>query len=214
GQQGDCQGPQRRTADHRPRTGRRGRRPGLPRLTPLDRQRPAPVGRPARPGPRWPSTQGGEVMLFEERRVVDDIIHDAHHGKDRIVAREVAADVVDEVRNLEASGATWVESLIDSWLLAGAMKACADWRRGHLHKGRTKKGAEVDMPIYGAVRDTDDAGETVYVQLHLFTLTLEQARIRRQALASQRDTLSAEVRWFTDVIELMEANPELRTVGD
>lgn len=153
-------------------------------------------------------------MLFEERRIVDDIIHDAHHGKDRIVAREVAAEVVDEVRNLEASGLRWVETLIDSWLLAGAQKACADWRRRHMHPGRTKKGAEVDVPVYGAVRETTDEGEVVHVQLTLFTLTLEQAKARHNTLARQRDTLSAEVRWFADVIELMESNPALRTVGD
>lgn len=153
-------------------------------------------------------------MLPENRQVVDDIIHDAHHGKDRIVSREVAAEVVDEVRNLEASGQGWVELLIDSWLLAGAQKACADWRRRHMHSGRTKKGTPVEVPVYGAVRQTDDSGEVVHVQLTLFTLTLEQAKLRHEGLARQRDTLSAEVRWFRDVVELMEANPALRTVGD
>lgn len=153
-------------------------------------------------------------MLFDERRIVDDIIHDAHHGKDRVIAREVAAEVVDEVRALEAAGHRWVETLIDSWLLAGAQKACSDWRRSHQHQGRTKLGSEVAVPVYGAVRETNDEGETVYVQLTLFKMTLDQAKARHATLRAQRDTLSAEVRWFSDVIEIMEADASLKTVGD
>lgn len=148
------------------------------------------------------------------RQIIDDIIHDAHHGRDRIVSAEVAAVVVDEVRNLEAGGHRWVEGLIDRWLIIGAQKACADWRRRHQHKGRTRKGAEVEVPVYGAVRETGDDGQVVHVQLALFTMTLEQARERRDTLAGQRDTLSAEVRWFSDLIEVMEADASLKTVGD
>lgn len=153
-------------------------------------------------------------MESTRRQIIDDIIHDAHHGKDRFVSAEVAAEVVDEVRNLEAGGHHWVGDLIDRWLIAGAQKACADWRRRYQHPGRTRKGTEVDVPVYGAVRETNEAGEVVHVQLSLFTMTLEQARERRDSLAQQRDTLSAEVRWFSDVIEMMEADKALRTVGD
>src|SRR5690606_2399463 len=101
------------------------------------------------------------------QQIIDDIIHDAHHGRDRIVSAEVAADVVDEVRNLEAAGHSWVADLIDRWLIVGAQKACADWRRRHQHKGRTRKGTAVEVPVYGAVRETNDAGEVVHVQLSL-----------------------------------------------
>ena len=148
------------------------------------------------------------------QQIVDDIIHDAHHGKDRIISAEVAAEVVDELRNIEAEGHGWVAGLIDRWLIVGAQKACADWRRRHQHAGRTRKGTEVEIPIYGAVREVADDGEPVSVQLTLFTLTLDQAKQRRDALAKSRDTLSAEVRWFSDVIEIMEADRSLRTVGD
>lgn len=148
------------------------------------------------------------------QQIVDDIIHDAHHGKDRIVSSEVAQEVVDELRNLEAGGHRWVADLIDALLLRGAAKMCSDWRRRHNHKGRTKRGTEVEVPVYGAVRETDDDGQIIHVQLSLFTMTLEQAKARRDTLARQRDTLSAEVRWFSDLIEIMEANRNLATVGD
>lgn len=148
------------------------------------------------------------------QQIIDDIVHDAHHGNDRIVSSEVAQIVVDELRNLEAGGHRWVEGVIDSLLLRGAAKMCADWRRRHQHAGHTRKGTEVEVPIYGAVRETDDEGNIVHVQLSLFTLTLEQAKARRDTLARQRDTLSAEVRWFSDLIEIMEADRSLLTVAD
>lgn len=148
------------------------------------------------------------------QQIVDDIIHDAHHGNDRIVSRQVAAEVVDELRNLEAGGHRWVADLLDKLLISGASKLCADWRRRHSHASKTKRGAEVEIPIYGAVTEPDEAGDPTVVQLTLFTLTLDQARQRRDRLARNRDTLSAEVRWFTDVIEIMEADRTLATVGD
>lgn len=147
------------------------------------------------------------------RQIIDDIIHDAHHGRDRIVSSEVAAEVVDEVRNLEAAGHRWVADLIDKWLIAGAAKACADWRRRYQHAGRTNRGTEVEVPVYGAVRETSADGEIVHVQLALFTMTVEQVKERHATLARQRDTLSAEVRWFADLIEVMEARG-CQTAGD
>lgn len=148
------------------------------------------------------------------QQIVDDIIHDAHHGTDRIIASEVAAQALDELRNLEAGGHTWVADLLDGLLLRGVARMCADWRRRYQHTGKTKKGTEVEVPMYGAVRETNDDGEVVFVQLALFTLTLDQAKARRATLSRQRDTLSAEVRWFSDVIEIMEADLSLATVGD
>lgn len=153
-------------------------------------------------------------MESTRRQIVDDLIHDAHHGKDRIVASEIAAEVVADLRNLEAEGHRWVSELIDRLLLAGAAKMCADWRRRYSHSGRTKKGTEVEIPKWGAVIEADDAGAPVHVQLALFTMTLDQARAKRDALVKGRDTLSAEIRWYSDVIEIMEADPALRTVGD
>lgn len=147
------------------------------------------------------------------RQIIDDIIHDAHN-RERVVAGEVATEVLDELRNLEAGGQRWVADFIDNLLLRGVSRLCADWRRRYSHKGKTRKGSEVEIPEWGAVREAEDDGTTVHVQLSLFTMTLDQAKARRAALARQRDTLSAEVRWFSDVIEMMEADPSLRTVGD
>lgn len=147
------------------------------------------------------------------QQILDDIVHDAHNGRDRVVSSQVAEEVVDELRNLEAGGHGWVAEVIDGLLIRGAAKMCADWRRRHQHIGHTKRGTEVAIPLYGAVQETSDDGEIVYVQLALFTMTLEQAKARRDSLARQRDTLSAEVRWFSDLVEIMEADRTLATVG-
>lgn len=147
------------------------------------------------------------------QQMVDDIVHDAHHDAERIVAGEVAAVVLDDLRNLEAEGHRWVGDVLDRLLLAGVGKMCADWRRRYSHKGTTRKGTEVEVPVYGAVRETDDDGTVVHVQLALFSMTLEQVRQRRDTLAKQRDTLSAEVRFFTDLAEVMEADRTLLTAG-
>ena len=148
------------------------------------------------------------------RQLIDDIIHDAHFGRDKVVASEVAAQVLDELRNLEAGGHRWVAEMVDSLLLRGVGRLCADWRRRYSHKTTTRKGTAVEIPEWGAVIEATDDGEPVHVQLSLFTMTLDQAKARRASLARQRDTLSAEVRWFSDVIEMMEADPALVTVGD
>lgn len=148
------------------------------------------------------------------QQVVDDIIHDAHHDADRIVSSEVAAVVLDELRNLEAGGVGWVADVLDGLLLRGVARMCADWRRRYSHTGRTKKGTEVEIPVYGAVRETDDDGQVVHVQLALFSMTVEQVEQRRDALARQRDTLSAEVRFFSDLADVMRADPSLTTAGE
>lgn len=148
------------------------------------------------------------------QQIVDDVIHDAHDGADRIVSAQVAQRVVDDLERLEGGGHRWVAELLRRWTIVGAQKACADWRRRHSHAGRTSKGTEVEVPVYGAVRETGDDGEIVYVQLPLFTMTLDQVRQRRDTLARQRDTLSAEVRFFTDLADVMEADPSLLTAGD
>lgn len=147
------------------------------------------------------------------QQLVDDIIHDAHHGRDRIVAAEVAAVVVDELRNLEAGGHRWVADYLDSLLMVGVKKMCADWRRRFSHAGTTKKGTEVEVPVWGAVREAGDDGEVIHVQLSLFSMTLDQVRQRRDTLARQRDTLSAEVRFFSDLADLMEEHGHA-TAGD
>lgn len=148
------------------------------------------------------------------QQVIDDLIHDAHFADKRIVTSEVAARIVDELRNLEASGHAWVEQYLDTLAAKGAAKVYADWRRRYSHKGKTRRGTEVEVPVYGAVREVDDDGTIVSVQLALFSMTLEQVRARRDHLAKTRDTLSAEVRFFTDLADLMEADSSLATAGD
>lgn len=148
------------------------------------------------------------------QQIVDDVIRDAHEADERIVTREVARRIIDELHALEGSGARWIGDLIDSLAETGAQKLYADWRRRQSIRSRTRKGTEVDIPIYGAVREQAEDGSIVYTQLALFTMTLAQVVERRDQLARQRDTLSAEVRFFADLAEIMEADPSLKTAGE
>lgn len=147
------------------------------------------------------------------QQIVDDIIHDAHFADERIVTSEVAGRIVDELHNAEASGHVWIEEFLDDLARKGAAKVYADWRRRFSHRGRTSKGTEVEVPTYGAFREVNDDGEVVYVQLAIFTMTLDQVVARRDHLARTRDTLSAEVRFFSDLADVMRTN-DIATAGE
>ena len=148
------------------------------------------------------------------QQVIDDIIHDAHFADERIVTSEVAARIVEELLSTEASGHAWISEYLNDLAAKGAAKVYADWRRRYIHKGKTKKGTEVEVPVYGAVREVGEAGVIVHTQLPLFAMTLEQVRARRDQLARTRDTLSAEVRFFSDLADLMASDASLRTAGE
>lgn len=148
------------------------------------------------------------------QQIVDDIIHDAHFRSSEIIASVVATEIVDELRNLEASGAGWVAEFIDSLAAQGAAKKYADWRRRYRIESRTKKGTEVDIPAYAATRSHDDAGNVVYTQMRLEDMTLPQLVAKAQQIERTRDTLSVEYRFYSDLIEIMQADESLATVGD
>lgn len=153
-------------------------------------------------------------MDSTRQQIIDDIIHDAHFRRGEIIASEVAAEIVDELRNLEASGKQWVAEYVDDLAAKGAAKVYADWRRRHRIDGRTKKGTEVDVPAFAAVRERDDEGNVVYTQMRLEDMTLPQLEAKAEAIGRTRDTLSVEYRFYRDLIEVMQADSSLVTAGD
>lgn len=148
------------------------------------------------------------------QQIIDDVIHDAHYRREEIVTSEVAAEIVDELRHLEASGHSWVEEYVDSLAAKGAAKVYSDWRRRHRIDGRTSKGTELDVPAYAAVQSQDDDGNVVYHQMRLEDMTLPQLEAKAERIGRTRDTLSVEYRFYRDLIEVMQADATLATAGD
>lgn len=143
----------------------------------------------------------------EARAAVDAAIADAH--EDGRPTREIAARVVTAMHEMEPSGLPWVSTFLDDLAIAGAVKLCADWRRKHRVRSRTRKGTETELPAYVGANDEDGNA----VQLSLIGLDLAGLTRHRARLARQRDTLSVEVAALDVLIRQMEADPSLETVG-
>lgn len=123
--------------------------------------------------------------------------------------RDVAHHFTAAVKELEGSGDPWVPAFIDSLTVDGASKWLGDWRRKHRLKARTKKGTAVEPSAY-AGRRNDDGG---YEQMRLLDMDLVSLKAHADKLKSQRDTLSVEIRLLDDLIEAMESDDALSTVG-
>lgn len=148
------------------------------------------------------------------QQVIDDLIHDAHFRRSEIVASEVAAEIVDELHGMEASGHQWVSDYLDDLAAVGAAKRYADWRRRYRVESSTKKGTPVDVPEYAAVMKRDDEGQVVYTQMRLADMTLPQLEAKAEQIGRTRDTLSVEYRFYRDLIDVMKADPSLSTAGE
>lgn len=148
------------------------------------------------------------------QQVIDDLIHDAHFATERIVTSEVARRIVDELRNLEASGHRWIADYLDDLAAKGAAKVYADWRRRYTIDATTRKGTALAVPAYAAVRKQDDEGNVVYTQMRLEEMTLPQLEAKAETIGRTRDTLSVEYRFYSDLIEIMHADATLVTAGD
>lgn len=148
------------------------------------------------------------------QQLIDDVIHDAHFRRSEIIASEVAAEVVDELRNIEAAGHEWVATYLDDLAAKGAAKVYADWRRRHRIEAQTRKGTGIDVPAYAAVRKQDDEGNVVYTQMRLEDMTLPQLEAKAETIGRTRDTLSVEYRFYRDLIEIMQGDTSLLTAGD
>lgn len=145
----------------------------------------------------------------DDRDVIHAILAEVHvPGRP---TREIAAEFATAVRDLEPSGLPWVSTYLDELVIIGAQKVCADWRRSRKGQAKTKKGTDTPVPAF--VGQTD-AATGVAVQLTFDGLSLPELRRHRQRLASQRNTLSTEIQYLADLIDVMEADETVTTAGD
>lgn len=139
-------------------------------------------------------------MLPDQRAIADALLAEA------IESSSLTSGQIDEamqaIDDLAGSGADWVIEWQRSMLRTGIAEELTKYRARFRRATRTKKGADVEVPSYGGIRRVDDAGEAKYHQLQFANMTIDEfeswARDRRKA----RDTLSREIQWATDVIEL------------
>lgn len=148
------------------------------------------------------------------QQMIDRIIKAAHERRAEAVTSEIAAEMVEQLHELEAFGHAWVAEFLDDLAEDGAAKKYADWRRRHRIGSKTKKGTEVDVPAFAAVRKQDDEGNVVYHQMRLEDMTLPQLEAKAEHIGKTRDTLSIEYRFYRDLIEMMQADTTLVTAGD
>lgn len=143
----------------------------------------------------------------QAREAINLAIAEAH--VDGRPTREIAAHVVSAIRDMEPAGLPWVDTYMDELAIIGAQKLCSDWRRAQARKARTAKGTRTSAPAF--VGRTVDG---VAVQVRLDGLDLPGVIEHREKLRAQRNTLSTEIQYLTDLIEAMEADASLSTAGD
>lgn len=146
------------------------------------------------------------------QQIIDEIIREAHEDCDGITSK-VKVQIVAEVEDLLGAGKPWTPSLLRTWAEIGARTAYTDWRRRHMGRGKTRKGTELDVPEFAAVRRIDE-NEVVYQQRELDDLTLEEVLAKAQAVGKQRDTLSVRYRYYADLAEIMASDPTITTVRE
>lgn len=154
-------------------------------------------------------------MDESRQQIIDKIIRAAHERRSEIVTSEVAAEIVEELHELEAFGHEWVSEYLDRLAAKGAAKVYADWRRRlRGPRARTKKGTPVDMPAFAAFRRVADDGSARHVHLPLTAMSLSQVQAKADQVRKQRDTMSVEYRLLADLVEIMQADPSIATAGE
>ena len=80
-----------------------------------------------------------------------------------------------------------------------------DWRRRQVTVTKTPKGTDVQVPVYAAVRTADG-----FAQVRLADMDRAQLVAHRERLSAQRNTLSKEIAYLDQMIEVM-ADPSVAT---
>lgn len=144
----------------------------------------------------------------EATALLSDLMQEAHtenmtpHGA---APSAVAATFVAKLREIEGSGLDWIPDVLHRLTTTGALKAAADWRRTHMVPAKTKRGKSVDLPEYAGSTRVDDAGKTRHVQVPLATMSVEAMRAHKVALERQRNTLSARISAYDEILAVAEA---------
>ena len=151
--------------------------------------------------------------MTEQSDVLDGIYREAHDRHSE--SRKIAAYVSTEVDRLEGSGAAWVEAAIADAKVTGWMKKCSDWRRSEEKRAvPAASGKAVEAPAWASVREVDDEGATVYVQMRFELLDRDQVQAYIDNLGKSRDTLSERISAARAVLAYMDAHPECERAGD
>jgi len=138
------------------------------------------------------------VNLAPDHRAVLDEIIEAAHG-DGELSRDIAAQIVDDIEDLERFGQDWTSAFLRELTIKGAAQLAREWRRRHTTVTETAKGTSVPLPTYAAVRTPDG-----YKQVRLADMTASELRAHRERLSKQRNTLSKEVQYVSDLLAVMD----------
>lgn len=133
----------------------------------------------------------------DHRRVVDDLIEEAHNRYD--TTADIASYIVDGLEDMERFGHDWPRAMIRELAIKGASQIARDWRRRQTTTTVTAQGTKVPLPVYAAVRTPDG-----FVQVRLADMDAAQLRAHRERLSAQRNTLSKEVQYVTDLLSVMD----------
>ena len=148
-------------------------------------------------------------LTEHEQSVRDRCLVDAHRGAAAgVLTRSIAERFVSDLEDAERFGERWVPDYIAHLAATGAMKVCADWRRGLRHEGRTAKGTAVDVPMF--VGEHTPKG---YVTRPSESLSADELRTLRARLEAQRNTLSRRISHLNDALSLIESG-EAKTFAE
>lgn len=151
--------------------------------------------------------------MTEQSEVLEGIYREAHERHNE--PRKIAAYVSTEVDRLAGSGVDWVDAVIADAKVTGWMKRCADWRRNEEKRAvPAASGKQVEAPAWASVREVDDEGATVYVQMRFELLDRDQVQAYIANLSKSRDTLSERISAARAVLAYMDAHPECERAGD
>lgn len=142
----------------------------------------------------------------DHRSFIDHVVEQAHAEHD--LSRDISARIVDEIQDVQGFGQEWTEAFLRELAIKGAAQLAREWRRRQTTVTTTAQGTTVPLPVYAAVHTAEG-----YKQVRLADMTAPQLRAHRERLSAQRNTLSKEVQYVTDLLDIMEADPSVTTAG-
>jgi hypothetical protein len=155
---------------------------------------------------------------LEQRAVVDAVTTEAHaevsDAEGRYKSTDLARAVVRKLHDLEGAGQGWVTEWIDHLAVEGCKDELAAWKKRNPLEVHTAKGTPVTVPATTGIRTAGPDGRQAWVQVPFASISLTEARSRRTKVARTRNTYSKEVRFYDDLIAVMEQDPTIANTGE
>ena len=148
------------------------------------------------------------VARGEHDRIVVSMpgLTDPQRVKDMLATvGRLSARIVDDIEDLKRFGHDWSRAFLRELAIKGAGVLARDWRRRQVTVTKTPKGTDVQVPVYAAVRTADG-----FAQVRLADMDRAQLVAHRERLSAQRNTLSKEIAYLDQMIEVM-ADPSVAT---